>query len=55
MSPLNNKGINEMNELDCLRALVVKFANISSLNGKGINQMNELDCLRLLVISRAAI
>lgn len=24
MSPLNNKGINEMNELECLRALVAR-------------------------------
>jgi hypothetical protein len=50
MSPLNNKGINEMNELDCLRALVARYANGASLNGKGINELNELDCLRLLVV-----
>lgn len=49
MYPLSNKGINEMNELDCLRALVLQ-GGVPPLTNKGINELNELDCLRILVL-----
>lgn len=49
MYPLSNKGINEMNELDCLRALVLQ-GGVPVLTNKGINELNELDCLRILVL-----
>lgn len=49
MNPLSNKGINDMNELDCKRALVLQGGR-AGLTNKGINQMNELDCLREMVL-----
>lgn len=49
MYPLSNKGINEMNELDCMRAIVLQGGR-AGLTNKGINQMNEVDCLREMVL-----
>lgn len=49
MYPLNNKGILEMNELDCMRAIVAQ-GGVAGLNGKRINELNELDCLRIMAL-----
>lgn len=54
MSPLSNKGINEMNELECLRSLVLQGGGYPRLTGKGINELDELDCYRILVTQAGA-